>query len=147
MQSWIRYSVGINTFFPTCRSRLYEAGKETDNDLDSILTEARARGLSTEKCPHAVLKREVEGLGALTWMQRFTIYHRWRGWVHPCCMLSMAVAATSIIFVATNVSSRQTQNTSFVTTKVWLSQQNTSFVTTKVSLSRQKLYLWQLPQR
>ena len=85
------------------------------------------------------------------------------------CNLSLAGAATSIIFVSIKVLSRQTcvlpglsrENMPFVVTKIWLSQQNTNillsvqkdFVATKplsrqktcFVLSRQKLCLWQLP--
>ena len=82
--------------------------------------------------------------------------------------ISLAGAATSIIFVATKTCLSR-QNTSFVATKVCLSRQNfcrhkhvfvatysrqfflytfvgtkDAFVATKL-LSRQKLYLWQLP--
>ena len=63
--------------------------------------------------------------------------------------LSLAGAATSIIFVATKVLS--IQNTSFVATKVCFLRQTLVatklyFVATKIwCLSRQKCYLWQLP--
>ena len=68
-------------------------------------------------------------------------------------MLSLAGAAPSIIFVASKVLSRQTQNTSFVATKICLSWQNychdkimfvvtnichnKTFVATSILLSRQ----------
>ena len=68
--------------------------------------------------------------------------------------LTLARAATSIIFVATNFFSRQTRvcrykrlfcrnKSMFVPTKVFRDKK--MFVATNTLLSRQKLYLWQLP--
>ena len=134
MRSWIRHSVGINMSFPTCRSKRYEAGKQIDNDLDSILTEARARGVSTSGWRthrkvghHALLKREAEGRGTLIWMQRSPIYHSWRGW-RPCCMVLLAGAATSTIFVATNTKHVFCHGKSMLVATKLLSRQNTSFI-------------------